>query len=501
MMRYLLIILGIGFLIPAYSQNYQTVSSTEVKLFISEGYESVVRGYRIDSLKVLGGDTILYPSRTIQNNGGDPAQGLECYDVTGSSMFGDHVRIMPNGTNLFFNQNGDTIRIETQTQTGETWEVWSGSDYSIYGEMLETELQDVFGVADSVRSIKLNAYDDDMNLVGSFEFNDYLILISENYGLLTAFNFYAFPNLHEDYFSYEAERYTLYGIENQGLGKSNLTTFAIFDFQPGDIIHSEFVNLYTGQGIIRKRKEEYTSRADFGADSIVYLRNITTITYNYDGTNDADITVSSYTQSPKTVIPISYLDKLPGLPIGGSANEYPEYYSVAMIDGEIPKKRNLEMAYPGGTLYYDSSQDCYINGVDGICGQGQGHKYLKGLGGPYYNCDFGAGISHSNSLKYFMKNGEEWGTPIDFSVSLVEIENQTDFDLFPNPATGKLNLILFDALLPAVVEIVDLNGRTAIIKTIETAETEIDISRLQSGLYFVRFPFSGNKSTRKLIIR
>ena len=52
-------------------------------------------------------------------------------------------------------------------------------------EMLETELGEVFGTPDSIKSIRLNAFDEDMNLVENFMFNDSIIRLSKNYGLLT----------------------------------------------------------------------------------------------------------------------------------------------------------------------------------------------------------------------------------------------------------------------------------------------------------------------------
>ena len=503
MRQFLLLTLFIGLIMPAYSQNYQTVNSSEVKLL--KGNDSVIRGYRIDSLKIQDGDTLLYPSRTIQYIGDQPVQAFECYDVEGSSMFGDYVRIMPNGTNLFFNQNGDTIRLETQAQAGDTWEIWSGIDwldneFAIYGEMLETELQDIFGVADSVRSIRLNAYDNEMNLVESFQFNDYLISISKNYGLLTAFNFYAFPNLREDYFGYFTRHYTLYGIESQGLGKSNLTTFGIFDFQPGDIIHYERMQMYTGNGFKQQVKEEYTSRVEYNGDSIIYGVNVDIKMFNHSN-NGADISISfSNYQTTRRIIPLSYLDKLPGLPHGIFTEPQPQYYSIVMAEGAFTEKRDLQMAQPGGTLYYDEYQDCYVQGIDGLCGAGEPNIYRRGLGGPYYNCDWYVDLNHK-TLVYFLKDSAEWGTPLDFTVSLTDIQNQVSFDVFPNPATDKVNVKLYDAILPSSVEIVDISGRTVFTKSVDAAVTQLDISQLQSGIYFVRIPFSGNKSVRKLIVQ
>ncbi|NEN24747.1 T9SS type A sorting domain-containing protein [Cryomorpha ignava] len=492
----LLFTLILGLSIPAYSQNYQTVNSSEVKLF--ESQNNAIRGYRIDSLKVLGSDTLLFPSRTIQNVG---EEWDECFDVQGASMFGDYVQIMPNGTNLFFNKDADTIRINTMAQQGETWKVWKGEDFDVYGEMGETVLSNVFGIADSVKSIKLNAYDSEMNLVQDFQFNDYLISISKNYGFLTAFNFYAFPDFYEDYFTFSAMQYSLYGIESQDIGGSNLTTFDIFDFQPGDIIHYEQSQISEGYGFKREVQDVYLSREEYATDSIVYGMNVTVITYNYDGTGDEpDISFES-NQTSKTVIPLSYLEKLPGLPCANNANIEPEYYSVLMTDSEFIEKQSLQNANPGGTLFINDNQDCYAHGVDGLCGTGQPDIYLEGLGGPYYNCNISPAYIRSKTLKYFLKDSVEWGVPLDFSLSLTNAQSQFDYTIFPNPASDKLTIKLYQAMVPSTVEIVDLSGRAVFSKTIDATASEIDISKLQSGLYFVWFPLSGNKSVRKLVIR
>lgn len=114
MKKILLLAFAGVFTLHAYSQNYQTVNSSEVKLF--EFNASTIRGYRIDSVMVDGVDSLLYPSRSIQKID----QGWECFDPLGPSMLGDYIRILPDGDNLFFNQNGDTIRIETRVQINDS---------------------------------------------------------------------------------------------------------------------------------------------------------------------------------------------------------------------------------------------------------------------------------------------------------------------------------------------------------------------------------------------
>ena len=490
MKQLLLIVLGLVLLIPAYSQNYQTVNSSEVKLF-KTNYNHI-RGYRIDSVLISGNDSLLYPSRTIQNIG---EEWEWCFDVDHFSMLGEYVRVMPNGTNFFFNKDADTIRINTMAQPSETWKVWKGEDFDVYGEMGETVVTNIFGIPDSVKSIKLNAYDAEMNLIEDFTYNDALISISKNHGLLTTFNFVVFPNGYEEYFDENCQLFTLYGIENKALGGDNLTTFEVYDFQPGDIIEYEKAQLFFGSGSIQQIREEFTSRENY-PDSIVYGLDQTVLTFQYSGEEDPEISVSS-NQLSRTIKPIDFLDELPSLAIANY--EMNGYYSVRMMNAEFLQKQNLEHAMTGNTVYLNDEDDCYMPLIDGTCG-GQPDSYYKGLGGPYHECDM-FGSPNYQILNYFHKDSIEWGTPFDFTVSLANLPKKQEFQVFPNPAKDKLKIRLNVTMYPIEVEIVDLSGRKVFSKVITGVESEIDISNLKSGLYFVWFPLSGNKSVQKLVIR
>lgn len=490
MKQFLLFSLFLGICFSAYSQNYQTVNSSEVKLF--EGKFGNIRGYSIDSVAIIGGDSLMYPSRNIQRVGED---WDDCYDVESYSMLGEYVRIMADGTNLFFNFYGDTIRLNTSAPAGHTWMMWKGEDFDVYGEMSETTISEVFGIADSVKSVKLKAYDAEMNLVENFPYNDSLISISKNFGLLTTFNFVAFPSYSEHYYQEYAQLYSLYSIENQNLGGDNLTTFDVYDFQPGDIIEYENAQLFFGSGTKRQFREEYTSRVNY-PDSIVYGLNLKVLTFQYSiEEEDPEISVATY-QISRTIKPIDFLDALPGVAL--PKNEMSEYYSVIMLTDTYVQKQNLEYAVTGNTVYQGDDPDCYMRFIDNTCG-GQPDSYYKGLGGPYYECEF-FGSPNYNKLTYFYKDSIAWGAEFDFTVSVPEAATQEIFSIFPNPAKDKFKIRMLNAPHPGRLEIVDVSGRIVLSKTLTFEESEIDIANLTSGIYFVRFPLSGNKTVQKLIV-
>ena len=486
MKRFLLLTLGMALLVPAYSQNYQTVNSSEIKLFSSINLGSI-RGHRIDSVIVVGVDSLIYPSRTIQLH-----DGSYCYNPMGPSMLGDHIRVMPDGTNLFFNLNGDTIRINTNAHAGDIWKIWSGANFDIYGEMLETELGDVFGLADSIKSIKINAFDNEMNPVESFYYNDYSISIAKNHGLVSTFNFVAFPNLHEEYFYMQTTYFELYGIESEALGEKNLTTFDFFDFQPGDIIEFETEYVQPSQQTYRHVREEYISRQDY-PDSIVYVIN------SKIRTSGSNMEVSIETsQISRTIEPIAFLDGLPGLPLESNFEEN-TFFSVTMNKDYFLQKNNL--SFNETHVVYSVSEDCYFLFYESPCiGSSTGSSYYKGLGGPYYSCGDAYPFLTGKYLSYFSKDSVEWGTPYDFTQSLEVVGNDNFFEIYPNPANDKINLKVNKATLPLKAEVFDLIGRSVLNTEIKAERPEIDISILPKGVYFFHISFSGNGAAQKFIV-
>lgn len=495
MKKILLFIFAGVFTVHVYSQNYQTVNSSEVKLF--EPDYGTIRGYRIDSVKVEGSDSLLYPSRSTRS-----LDDISyCYNPHGSSMLGDYVRIVANRTNLFFNQNGDTIRIKTQAQVNDSWKLWSGTDYDIYANVESIIEGNVFGVTDSIKIIRLNAFDSEMNPYPEFQFGNDSLQLSKNYGLLTTFNFYAFPNLNEEYYQLPVKYYSIYGIESQGLGGSNLTTFGVYDFQPGDEIQYEKRNFYYGLGTIYQFADLYTSRQDYLPDSIVYGLEKTMIQFHHNMFTDSLISNTTISTSI-TIVPNPNLDELPTLPVstesGGNEAAY-AYFS--MNDAEFLQKQDQSSSGGGGTTLIENQENgCFEPEIDGGCYQGQVHTFYKGLGGPYYTCTSDVATINSLQLIYFQKDSIEWGTPFDKTVSVEEHVQETVFEIFPNPATDNLNIKVTKNPQSIDLVIFDVSGREVLSRILNSEGSQLDISGLQSGVYFVRLTVSGNVEVQKIVV-
>lgn len=76
--------------------------------------------------------------------------------------------------------------------------------------------------------------------------------------------------------------------------------------------------------------------------------------------------------------------------------------------------------------------------------------------------------------------------------------SDVQFEIIPNPATGRVQIALEETQGRATVRIMDIRGRVVREKT---AEGTIDIKGLPSGLYLVRVETAAGVSTKRLVVR
>ena len=64
--------------------------------------------------------------------------------------------------------------------------------------------------------------------------------------------------------------------------------------------------------------------------------------------------------------------------------------------------------------------------------------------------------------------------------------------VYPNPSDGFITIELFNAA-PQRIEIVDILGRQIWLSNMEVAKMEVNLSRLDNGVYVLRAIFEGNQ--------
>jgi hypothetical protein len=77
---------------------------------------------------------------------------------------------------------------------------------------------------------------------------------------------------------------------------------------------------------------------------------------------------------------------------------------------------------------------------------------------------------------------------------------QTNFTINPNPASTVINLLLDNDIQNADISIVNLLGEIVLFRTIrDNSTTEIDVSGLDAGIYFVTIKSDNKFITQKFI--
>lgn len=119
-----------------------------------------------------------------------------------------------------------------------------------------------------------------------------------------------------------------------------------------------------------------------------------------------------------------------------------------------------------------------------------------------------AGIGFSiDNIGYFGTGYCDEGLFSDFwafneaNSAMKEIGNNVDFRIYPNPAIDKivLDFIKLHPLQNAMVSIYDLPGRLLMRKPILNDKTEININKMEKGLYIVKICLDNDIMTRRFV--
>ena len=76
-----------------------------------------------------------------------------------------------------------------------------------------------------------------------------------------------------------------------------------------------------------------------------------------------------------------------------------------------------------------------------------------------------------------------------------------NFSMYPNPSSGHVNLQLPSGNYRAQVKVYDYLGKTLIQNSINSQNTNLNISNLSAGIYFVRIQSDSKVGTKKLVVR
>jgi len=449
-----------------YAQDFQSVNANRIAYFSFYGNDFIF--LRIDSVAYKG-DSVYYPQRSLEN------VDYDCFSPTSPSWAGSKIIIRPNGTNIYFNRNNDSVVIKTQAALYEKWIAYHIRD-SIIVEAEVTKLQSdtLLGLTDSVKTIQFRVLDANSKPLQN-QLSQITLELTQHYGWKTAMNFNLFPNLTASYFPVQESRTCmLVGLSDPKVGIQNLTWFDVYDFQPGDMLHV-YRNYYDCCGVSpcnhyhRRIIYNYLNRVDY-PDSIVYNieREIHNLTIQHNDTVEINGTRNTVREvihrNPK-------FDKLSGeVIISENGN------SIRMIFQNIGGQIEKYWEIPFGQRHNDSCWSWMI--VDG----GLALHYIKGLGNPDYNYDEICSGSLQQT-QYYKKGTKEWGTPFDFT-GVETLSVPQIIKVYPNPAYQTILIETDKQLEATTIQFFTIDGRQVLTADLCEGKQEIDVSDLTPGLYF-----------------
>lgn len=467
-----------------YAQDYKALKTDASYYFYNSNANDII-AIKIDSIVISSNDIMYFNFPQIR-----PTDNSFCYISNGASWLGDPVIEKPGGIFLFRTVdalNGsrtDTLVIKSQATLNEEWKF---SDFPLTADHIDAQVTAIvnmtfLGLVDSVKIISLTRKDVS-GMVVPDAINGEEIRISKNYGLIRLPKFDDFNN----YMRF----YEITGKTNPATGNINPDINNIFDFEVGDEIHTRFFsNAYN-----------YSTSTEIWTIKRVTGKS-TSLTnewkaYKYDICflkifKSSPDWIPQYETEHQSTDDTIFLNSDFAFELAKEPNQtYNEPGSGWMLGTTAVLKfqrsaKFLNYNYPFSQSYPDSCWSMVM--VDGGCDP----YYIKGLGGPYYDCPpIILWYTYIQEIVYYKKGSETWGTPLSCdSLQSVGIEEHPlikTITIYPNPSYGTITVSIPENLqTPCKLEIFDISGRLSKIIEIEQRSKSFDISDIPNGMYFYK---------------
>lgn len=365
----------------------------------------------------------------------------------------------------------DTISINRFANPGETFDIGTVEDNSLYAKCESIAVEPVFGVMDSVRTYRIYKTGGDSDL-------DEEIKLSKSFGLL---QFYDPGQLNWHANGENIALYSAIGIQSPELnaGWKPLSWLDFFPNQTGDILIWERVDTYPlNPDVYTYLKDSITLRTDF-ADSITF--DINSWSKNALG----EITfVGSKHQVYRAKDFIHMIEKPGGYFMPATYQYFDDptlmlwhknYYRREIVGTDTL----YNIGYSAGQYSLDTIE-CFIIETTDL---GYLFKMDNQYGIDYYLRGFGDGSSTSTLIGGIM-GGIAWGESDFETVSIFTSDIPQLLDIYPNPVADYLHI---STPVESISEVrfYDITGVWVFSRKV-MPDNIVDVSTLPSGTYVVQ---------------
>ncbi len=426
-----------------------------------------------DSSVVSGSDTVYYSYRESRKANGLP--GACIVDSRSVSWLGDSVRIRQDGENVFYNQSGEWISLQTTVGFGYHYHLYDfpNGDY-IEATHTGGQLEAVFDVVDYTKTFTLQA----KNQAGikiPHPMNGKTFKLSLNYGLIQTYNFNLFPN--------DTSMIKPGGMPFRNKGRGILNTGMIFNIRNGYELH--FIGRQENCGFSGCRKDSILEsrflimRDSLSSDTLLLHWKRAIIDFYNDPVTGSGI--DAYQDTITDTIIFNRLAFLDSMSRQLFQNDEGWGYSVT-YRSDSTGLGFVKRPYDG--FDFDSVGHCLS--------PGSSQSYLPlnvygdGLGNIYYKKNMTGIGFEERKMVYYQKGLQTWGTPLGFSIlGTNAISKNYLVKVFPNPANGIIHVewpedaerLRISDIYGNLIEDIDLRGYSQVIN--------LDLSKKPAGLYLI----------------
>ncbi len=421
-----------------------------------------------------------------------------------TSWIGDQVIVSELKHTTIINQYNKSLYFKS-LEGSTTWDMFVEEDGArIEASFTNIDQEEILeGITDAVATITLSVFDSLGNPWNEHQFNNLQVKISESFGVIELFPINRFVGLYEqNEFYSNATIYTLIGFE-QGNDKQGWE----YNFNPvvarvevGTEIHYDYEDnyLHNQKGIFNFEVKRKIMTKTFDDNTVTY--GIKSCIHQYNSSFDS-IYYIDYNET------YQFDAKLNQSMFSTDENDWNGYLIIVRCNENGFFEGRPDYIYgvynKTGDIVSDNKNLWILSPDYGYSmGTSATHTFVDGLG------DFITYRGESNQsdrIVYYKTPTQEHGTPFEFEcsdASSIDEFRLQSLKILPNPAEDVIE-INWGVEQSFSLSIFNLQGKE-VVKQVgfsNTSKASLDISQLDSGVYFVRIHDSMERVITKKLIK